>query len=193
MLVLALVHQRLAERRPEARTAVLAALAAVAVGLGAYALVALYPDQSAPVHTAQGTFYTTPQAARAFQPTLDFIRRHTVPGERILVAPADAGLYFMSDRRPSLYNLQFFPGSLDALADERAAVAALQAQGVRIAIIGQRSFPGYGFSGFGVDYNRLLSRFIHADGPPVATFGDPGATAGGTNPTEAYRVYRLGR
>jgi hypothetical protein len=58
-------------------------------------------------------------------------------------------------------------------------------------VVGERRFVGYGFSRFGVDYNRLLAAEITRGGGPAATFGDPGDTAAGTNPSRAYRIYRL--
>jgi hypothetical protein len=166
-------------------------LAAVAAGLALYSLVALYPDQSTAVHTARGTVMMGPEAARAFQPTIDYVREHTAPGEPILAVPADAGLYFMTDRPPALYDAMFLPGLLDSRADEQAAIARLRREGVRLAIVGDRRFVGYGYTTFGVDYNRLLASDLERN-PPAAAFGDPRATpAGGTNPSRAYRVYRL--
>ncbi len=192
VLLLALLHQRLADRWPAARPAVLGALGAVALGLAAYALVALYPDQNTAVHTARGTFMTNAQAAQALQPTLDFVRRDTRPGEPILALPADGGLPFMSDRAPALYDVMFLPGLLDSVADERGAVARLRREGVPVAVVGRHSFQGYSARSFGVDYNRLLAAYIRRDGPPVARFGGSAPPQGGTNPARAYSVYRLG-
>jgi hypothetical protein len=191
VLLLAVMHQRIAERWPAVRRPAILSLAAVAAGLALYSLVALYPDQSTAVHTARGTVMMGPEAARAFQPTIDYVREHTAPGEPILAVPADAGLYFMTDRPPALYDAMFLPGLLDSRADEQAAIARLRREGVRLAIVGDRRFVGYGYTTFGVDYNRLLASDLERN-PPAAAFGDPRATpAGGTNPSRAYRVYRL--
>jgi hypothetical protein len=132
------------------------------------------------------------RAASAFQPTVDYIAKNTAPGEPILAVPADAGLYFMTGRPPALYDAMFLPGLLDSTADERAAIARLRRERVRVAVVGERRFVGYGLTTFGVDYNRLLAAELERHGGPVAVFGDPGAApAGGTNPTRAYRIYRL--
>jgi hypothetical protein len=192
VLLLGVLHQRVGERWPAARPASLLALGAVATALGAYALVALYPDQNTAVHTARGTVMMDAQAARAFQPTIDYVRGHSRPGEPILALPADAGLYFMTGRPPALYDVMFLPGLLDSKADERGAISRLRRERVRLAIVGDRRFVGYGFTRFGVDYNQLLASFLRSHGGPVAVFGDPAAPApGGTNPTRAYSVYRL--
>jgi hypothetical protein len=192
VLLLGILHQRVAERWPTARRPAVLALGAVAAGLAAYALVALYPDQNTAVRTPRGTVMMDARAARAFGPTIDYIGKHTAPSEPILVLPADAGLYFMTGRPPALYDAMFIPGLLDSTADERAAIARLRRGRVRLAVVGERRFVGYGFTTFGVDYNRLLGSELRRRGGPVAVFGDPGAAPeAGTNPSRAYRVYRL--
>jgi hypothetical protein len=191
VLLLAVLHQRIADAWPAVRVPAIGALAAVAAGLALYALVALYPDQSTAVHTARGTVMMGPEAARAFQPTIDYVRSHTAAGEPILALPADAGLYFMTDRPPALYDAMFLPGLLDSRADEQAAIARLQREGVRLAVVGQRRFVGYGYTTFGADYNRLLASYLERRGP-VAAFGDRRqAPAAGTNATRDYRIYDL--
>jgi hypothetical protein len=190
VLLLALLHDRLGKRWPEARTASLAALGAVAIGLAAYAQVGLYRDAGATVDTPRGSFVTTAAAAPGLQATIDFVDAHAVPGEPILALPSDAGLDFMTGRPPALYNVMFLPGLLDTRADEMDAIARLDAERVRYAIVSGRRFDGYGFKRFGGDYNRLLAARIEREGPPVATFGD-GALAAGTNPSTSFAVYDL--
>lgn len=191
VLLLAILHQRLAERWPEARGALMGALAAVAVGLAAYALVALYPDHDAAMHTPRGTFVTDAGAAPAFQAAISQIEQRTQPGDRILALPADAGLYFMSGRTQALYDAQFLPGLLDSRADEREAIARLQRERVRLAVIGNHRFVGYGVTTFGEDYNQLLAGWLRDHGETVASIGDRGYDAAGTNPAHAFEVLRL--
>jgi hypothetical protein len=191
VLLLAVLHDRLARRYPQARTASWAALAAVAIGLAAYAQIALYRDSSALVSTARGSFVTTPASAPVLQQTVDFVDRHTSPGETILALPADSGLSFLSDRPAALYDAMFLPGLLDSRADEVAAIARLEAEGTRYAIVDKRRFDGYRYERFGIEYNRMLAAWIHRNGPPVATFGD-GSRVGGTNPPTTFSIYRIG-
>ncbi len=190
VLLLALLHDRLGRRWPAARTASLAALGAVAVALAAYAQVGLNRDESATVTTPRGSFVTTAAAAPGLQGAIDFISSHTEPGEPVLAVPSDAGINFMSGRPPALYNVMFLPGLLDTRADEVEAIAELEAEHVRYAVVSDRRFDGYGFQHFGGDYNRLLAARIHRDGGPVASFGGGGAAAG-TNPSTAFAVYDL--
>ncbi|MGN6257820.1 MAG: hypothetical protein ACTHN3_08745 [Solirubrobacterales bacterium] len=190
VLLLALLHDRLAKRWPQARAASYAALAAVAVGLAAYAQVGLYRDDSATVTTPRGSFATTAAAAPGLQGAIDYVDSHTAPGEPLLAVPSDAGINFMTGRRPALYNPMFLPGLLDTRADEVAAIHRLDSEGVRYAVVSRRRFDGYGFSYFGGDYNRLLAARIEREGPPVARFGS-GGPVGGTNPPTYFEVYEL--
>jgi hypothetical protein len=192
VLLLGVLHQRVADRWPSARRAAILSLGAVAAGLALYALVALYPDQDTPVHTARGTVMMPAQSARAFQPTVDYVQRTTRPGEPIVSAPSDGGIYFMTGRSPALYNIVFLPGLLDTVADERDAIARIRSEHVRLAVIGDHKLVGFGATTFGRDYNRLFATELEHNGP-VATYGDLKAELpGGTNPARVYRIYRLG-
>ena len=189
VLLLAVLHDRVGQRWPQARTASYGMLAVVAIGLAAYAQVGLYPDDSAEVHTPRGTYVTTPASAPALQGAVDFVSTHTAPDEPILALPADAGIHFMTGRPQALYDVMFLPGLLDSRADERAALRTLEAEGVRYAVVSKRRFDGYGFERFGDDYNQLLANRVLAGGP-VATFGE-GPRLGGTNPATSFSVYRI--
>ena len=191
VLLLAVLHDRLSRRWPEARTALTAALAAVAVGLAAYAQLALYPDYGAAVRTPRGSFQTSPVAAPALQGALEYVDARTQPGEPVLALPLDSGFNFASERPPALYDAMFLPGLLYGRADEQAAIARLEAEGVRYAVVDRRRFSGYPFQLFGEDYDVLLGGWIRRNGPPVASFGD-GRRVEGTYPPTAYDVYRVG-
>lgn len=194
VLLLAVLHDRLSRRFPEARTALYAALAAVAIGLAAYAQIALYPDSSAAVYTKRGSFLTTPASAPVVQETIDYIDAHTPPSEPVLAVPSDSGLNFMTDRAAPLYDAMFLPGLLDSRQDEREAIARLEAEHVRYAVIENRRYVGYRFERFGGDYNRMFASWIRRNGPPVATFGDTSAEPpGGTNPPTSFEIYRIDR
>jgi hypothetical protein len=194
VLLLAVLHDRLSRRFPEARTALYAALAAVAIGLAAYAQVALYPDSSAAVHTKRGSFLTTPASAPVVQETIDYIDAHTPPSEPVLAVPSDSGLNFMTDRAAPLYDAMFLPGLLDSRQDEREAIARLEAGHVRYAVIENRRYVGYRYEHFGGDYNRMFAAWIRRNGAPVATFGDTSAEPpGGTNPPTSFEIYRIDR
>lgn len=191
VLLLAVLHDRLAKRFPEARAVFLAGLVAVALGLTAYAQIALYRDDSATVHTARGTFATKPEAAEALQGALNYIGSHAAPGEPLLALTSDSGFNFMSDHPPALYNAMYLPGLLYSKGEEREAIAQLEAEHVRYAVLDDRNYAEYGFETFGRDYNLRLAAWVKREGPPVATFGN-GQAQSGTNPGTSYAIYRVG-
>jgi hypothetical protein len=190
VLLLGLLHQRIGDRRPEARPAVMGMLAAVAAGIALYSAVGLYPDKGIVVRTAAGDYVGNSSSAAAQQQAIDFLRSHTAPGEPILALPADAGLYFLADRPQALYENMFLPGLLDTRADERAAIARLKREHVRYALISNRDTSAFETGRFGAGYDQLLGRYLRS-GRLVETIGDLDAAPGGGNPSQGFRIYAL--
>jgi hypothetical protein len=190
VLILALVHQSLADRWPAARPALLGALGAVAVGLAAYSVGGLYSDNNTLVKTARGSYVSNDSAGPPLQRALDLVDRGTRPGEPILALPSDGGFYFMANRPPATYELMFLPGLLDTTADERQAVARLRRERVRYVVLSARDFSPYGFRTIGIDYNRLLISSVRRGSRTVATIGDTRRPVAGSYPSDAFTVYR---
>jgi hypothetical protein len=191
VLLLGILHARVAERHPQARVAALGALGLVAVGLAAYALGGQYSHDTTPVHTLRGTFVTSPEAAPALQAAVDQIDTHTTPSQRVLAAPVDGGLYFMSDRRPALRELSLLPGLIASSAEERAAIARLRGEHVALAVVGAREFASWGTPTFGVSYDPLLGAYLRGTAAHTTTVGTLADPVGGTNPSRGFTVYRL--
>lgn len=190
VLILALLHQRLADRFPGTRVAVLGALAAVAAGIALYNAVALYGDKGTVVHTAAGSYVGVDASAGAEQQVIDFLRSHTKPGDAVLSLPSDGGVYFFADRKPALYDLTALPGLLDTAADERAAIARLKADKVRFAVVAERDTSAFETGRFGTGYNRLLGAYF-ASGRVAARIGPRGVAEGGGTPTRSFTIYEL--
>jgi hypothetical protein len=190
VLLLGLLHQRVADRWPATRLAMVGALAAAAAGIAAYTHFALYADKTIDVATAGGTYVGENRSAAAQQDVIDFLRAHTAPRDRVLALPADGGLYFLADRDPALYEVMFLPGLLDSQADERAAIATLRRKHVRYAVISTRDTTAFDVGHFGDGYNRILGNYLRS-GRLVATFGNPRDAAGGGYPSRGFRVYEL--
>jgi hypothetical protein len=142
------------------------------------------------VHTAAGSYVANDLSGPAQQRTIDFVRRHTAPGEPILAAPADGGMYFLADRPPPLYDVMFLPGLLDSRADERRAIGELLWKRVRLAIVSTRDTAAFDTGRFGTGYNRLLGAHLRS-GRHTAAIGDPREAAGGGYPSRGFRVYEL--
>jgi hypothetical protein len=191
VLLLGISHQRLAARRPQAHAAAIGALGLVAAGLGAYALIGLYRHDTATVHTPRGSFVTTAAAAPALQAAVRRIDAATGPGERILAAPTDGGLYFMTDRLPALYELTLLPGLLASSAEERAAVARLRREHVALVALGARDLSVWGTPTFGVDYDPLLGAYLRRAATAKVTVGSLANPVGGTNPSRGFTIIGL--
>jgi hypothetical protein len=191
VLLLGIFHARLAERRPRASGAVLGVLALVAAGLAAYAIGGLYRHDTTPVHTARGTFVTSPQNAAALQAAVTRVDRLTRPKQRILAAPLDGGLYFMTDRRPALRELSVLPGLIDSPAEERAAIARLRRYHVTLAVLGARDFADWGTPTFGVSYDAQIGAYLRSSKLPREALGTLSAPAEGTNPSQGFTIFQL--
>lgn len=191
LLLLGILHARIAERRPQAGAAVLGVLGLAALGLSVYALGGLYRHDSSAVHTARGTFLTTPQAAAALQPTVRRVDRLTRPGERLLAAPLDGGLYFMTDRRPALRELSVLPGLIASPGEERQAIARLRRDRVKLAVLSARDFSDWGSRTFGVGYDARIGAFLRRSAIGREAFGSSSSPAGGTNPSLGFELLRL--
>jgi 4-amino-4-deoxy-L-arabinose transferase-like glycosyltransferase len=191
VLLLGILHERVAVRWPQARVAVLGMLGLLATGLAVYALGGLYVHDTATVKTARGSFVTTSAAAAALQAAVRQIDAQTGPGERILAAPTDGGLYFMSDRLPALYELTLLPGLLATPAEERTAIAQMRRERVALAAIGARDLSIWGTATFGVNYNPLVGNFLRESTVAKTTVGTLADPVGGTNPSHGFTILRL--
>ena len=191
VLLLVIGHHRLAHRRPQARAVTLAVPALVALALAAYSVHGLYSDDDTTVHTPRGSYVTDASAAAATQPAVDAVVSGSAPGDRILAAPGDGGLYFMTNRRPALYELMLLPGLLDTTADEREAIRRLRLTHTHIALIGARDLSDYGSSRFGRDYVTTLGRYLDAATVRRSTLGDLDDRVAGTHASRGYELLEL--
>lgn len=191
VLLLGILHSRVAASRPRAAVATMAALGIAAAGLSAYALGGLYRHDNTAVHTARGTFMTSAESAPALQAGVSAIERLTRPGQAILAAPLDGGVYFMTDRVPALRELSVLPGLIVSQAEQSTAIARLRRDHVAVALIGARDFSDWGHRTFGVDYDRQIGEYLQSNTLSSAVFGTLAEPVGGTNPSLGFTLYRL--
>jgi 4-amino-4-deoxy-L-arabinose transferase-like glycosyltransferase len=191
VLLLGILHVRLAERRPRAATPVIAVLGLIAIGMAAYAVGGLYRHNNTPVHTPRGTFLTTAASAPALQSAVERIDALSRPGDRILAAPLDGGLYFMSDRRPALRELSVLPGLIKSPAEEARALSRLRADHVTLAVIGARDFSDWGTPTFGVDYDKQLGAYLRTSPTAPIVVGSLRSPVAGTSPSQGFTILRL--
>jgi hypothetical protein len=149
----------------------LSALAFAGIGLTAKDAHA----ESASVHGPGGTLKASSTDGPLFQAAVRWLDRHTVPGERVLLAPQLTALYVIADRRDPLPEISLIPGALPTPASEREAVVRLERTGVRVAITDGRTFGEYDQTTFGGSFDRLLAGWIHRHFKRVVTLRAPGS------------------
>jgi 4-amino-4-deoxy-L-arabinose transferase-like glycosyltransferase len=125
--------------------------------------------ESATVRGPGGSIAAEPAEAALYQGAVDAIVRRTEPGAPILVAPMMTGLTVLADRETPLRELSLLPSALPEPADERAAIARLEAAGVRVVITDDRDWKGYGHGAFGTSFHRGLAFWVKRNFVKVQT------------------------
>ena len=116
---------------------------------------------SVTVHGSNASLAEAPAEALLYQVAVDEIEASTKPGERIFVTPMMTGLYVLTGRSSPLREISMLPGALPTLEDERAAVARLDAAGVRLVVTDRREWKGYGHGAFGETFQRHVAAWLH--------------------------------
>ncbi|MFZ1996064.1 MAG: hypothetical protein WAU75_18275 [Solirubrobacteraceae bacterium] len=191
VLLLGILHARIAAERPRARTAALGALGLAAAGLAAYSLVGMYRHLDATVHTPRGSFVTFASAAPALQKAVDVIDADSRHGSAILAAPIDGGMYFLADRRPASYELTLLPGLLPDKASQEQAIARLRKDHTSLAVIASRQLSVWDSGSFGTGYDRLVGDYLLASTTSRTIVGSLTQPAGGTLPSRGFEILRL--
>ena len=158
-VLLARIHLRELARWPGARLAGAVWLTMVIVLVAAMSVKAAH-HETATVRAAHGTFRAAPADAAALQAAVDAIETTTRPGDPVLVAPQLEALTMLTGRTPALRQSDLLPGTLGGAGGEAKAIAAIDARGVRIAILDRRPLTDYGAGAFGIGYDRLLGAEI---------------------------------
>ncbi|HVE65248.1 MAG TPA: hypothetical protein VNC59_01610 [Thermoanaerobaculia bacterium] len=152
--------------------------AALAIFLAARiaALAAAYRHPAwTEVDTPAGSLMVTEPVAGAFRAALADLRARVRAGGAIATFP-EAGIFnWVLDRRNPLAQDQFFPGHLDAAAEEDS-IARLRAGPSDAVVLLNVLTIGHGRTAFGRDYLQSLGRFLDEEYRTAAVFG-PGATA----------------
>jgi hypothetical protein len=154
-------------------------LALFIIGLTAATVVIAYRYVRADyvaLETARGTARLSSGDQVAFAGALEFIARHTQPGEYVAAVPEGSSLNFLADRPAPLRYEILTPGFLTAAGEQRA-IAQLQAKQVKVIFVLNRPTKEFGCPAFGQDCYRILGRWIEDNYDAAAVFGE-GASAG---------------
>ena len=121
--------------------------------------------------TARGRAKLAPSDTVAYAGALDFIARHTRPGEYVAAMPEGSSLNFLADRPAPLRYEILTPGFLTA-DGERRTIAQLQAKKVTLIFLLNRPTREFGCPAFGRDCYHILGRWIDDNYQPAAVFGE---------------------
>lgn len=119
--------------------------------------------ESGTVRGSNASLAEAPAEARLYQAAVDSIEHETRAGDPIFVAPMMTGLYVLTGRETPLREISMLPGALPTLADERAAVARLDAAGVRLVVTDRRTWKGYGHGAFGETFQRHVAAWLKSN------------------------------
>jgi hypothetical protein len=87
-----------------------------------------------PVATERGKVRLAPEEAAKARVVLDEIRRHTRPGERILLVPYGAMYYFLTGRQPASRHLDLLYGQLPDGTEERQEIQRISQSAPKLII-----------------------------------------------------------
>ena len=79
-------------------------------------------------------------------------------------------MYSLTGRVNPLPDINLLPGTLAGSGKEQAAIARLQADRVRLAVIDRHSFVAFGQTSFGASFDGVLDRWIRAHFRRVAAY-----------------------
>jgi Dolichyl-phosphate-mannose-protein mannosyltransferase len=139
------------------------------------------------VRGVDGAMTATAGDGPMLQRAVDLIESSTQRSDPILLAPQLTSLYVMTGRHDELRQLSLLPGALDGAADEREAIAALQASGVRFAITDRTPLTRYEKGPFGLGYDRLVGDWIRTNFTRITTLH--GRIAGGDDAPRTLDVW----
>jgi hypothetical protein len=144
-----------------------------------------------PVHSAMGTWRTTPELGIAFSQALQLVESRTRASDSVAVMPEGTALLFFSGRRNPLREEIVTPGFLDSDGEKRN-IEQLRKLRTPMVFIANRITSEFGQSRFGIDYDQLLMKWIEANYAPCGLFSarpDPTLQIGA--PVFFFRAYCL--
>lgn len=125
------------------------------------------------IRTDSGHFMAPRSTGPALREALDFITKHTSPGDPIVVLPEGSELAFLTGRRYPLRHQIMIPGLMSA-EDEEAAIRTIDNLRVGYLFVVNRPMREFGSERFGEDFYQLLGGWIDRHYRLVEVFGAGG-------------------
>jgi hypothetical protein len=150
----------------------------VVIGLVAFEalgmLASIYPWRVRPVaqlQTDRGSIYARRSEAGAFPAIIRFMREQKAAGKTVLVLPEETSLYFLAGTEAPSRWYMIHPGILGSEDRERRYLSQLETRRIDFVLLSNRTNKEYGYSFFGIDYDRLIYDWIESHFEVVGEFG----------------------
>lgn len=124
------------------------------------------------VSTSRGSIYARRETGEAFTQALTFLSQVKSRGDRFVVWPEEAALYYFTGTVAPSRWYALTPGILPEGSATTAFLDDLDRNRVNYVLLSNRAASEYGVPFFGVDYNREVYRWLVQDFRVVRTFGE---------------------
>ena len=112
--------------------------------------------------TDRGAIRVPSQVAANYRAAIQFVKDKNSKGELVLSVPEDTSLYFLSGQECPTRIFQFSPGVVAPGKMTREVIDQVETKNVRYLIWSNRTYPDYGTSVFGIDYDQPLGNYLKA-------------------------------
>jgi hypothetical protein len=144
----------------------------VIVVMGANSIYRFRSRDTFEIKSARGTYFTEPPLGEPISQALDYVRSHTLPGDRLLVLPQATSINFFSERPYPFFEEIIHPGFLTGDREARA-IQQFGEQRIPLILVCNVASPEMRDKAFGVDYNQALMRWIKENYRLAARFDSP--------------------
>ena len=120
------------------------------------------PSDLVTLQTDRGAIRVPSQVAANYRAAIQFVKDKNSKGELVLSVPEDTSLYFLSGQECPTRIFQFSPGVVAPGKMTREVIDQVETKNVRYLIWSNRTYPDYGTSVFGIDYDQPLGNYLKA-------------------------------
>lgn len=135
--------------------------------LGCLAVAAQYsakfsedPSDRVRLSTEYGTIRVPSQVARNYRAAIEFMKKESARGGAVLSVPEDTSLYFLAGTECPTRLFFFTPGILAPGKMTRDVVREIERKPVSYLLWSNRTFPDYGATNFGTDFDQTLGDYL---------------------------------
>lgn len=141
-------------------------LAVLAIGSIPVAQMFAQQWKTTALKTGRGVIYLNSAMAQEYAAAIDFMKRAASVGRYTLSVPEDTGLYFLSETHCPTRIFAFTPGGI-APEEMGQEIRDIDRKPVQYLIWSNRTFPEYGATDFGTDFDEPLGDYFRTHFRPL--------------------------